>query len=370
MNKTLRYGLIALALLAVFGSGALILGHKPAGNNESKAESNPVMAVTLVKPELQNWPQTLQANGPIAAWQEGIVSAETGGLRIMALHADVGDVVKRGQLLAELAQDSVNADLRKYEAALASARASLAQARADAERARLVKGSGAISEQQISSYLISEQTAQANVDSAQAQLDAQRVILTRTRVTAVDDGVISSRSATLGKVVSSGEELYRLVRQNRFEWRAELDAQQLPRVHPGQQALITTPGGEQIRGKVRIAAPTLATDTSRALVYVSLPVGSSARAGMYASGSIELGEQPALSVPQSTVVLRDGFSYAFELGPDMHVTRRKLSIGRRQADRVEVLAGLSPQAQLVANGAAFLADGDLVSVSNTAKEKP
>ena len=369
MNKTLRYGLIVLAVAAVLGTTAFVVTHKPTQTTAAAKTSNPVMAVVLATPSQQSWPLILQANGPIAAWQEGIVSAETGGLRIMSLHADVGDQVKRGQLLAELAQDSVNADLRKYEAALASARASLAQAHADAERARAVKGSGAISEQQVSSYLNTEQTAQANVDSAQAQLDAQRVTLAHTRVTAVDDGIISSRTATLGKVVSSGEELYRLVRQNRFEWRAELDAQQLPRVRPGQLAVITTPGGSEIRGKVRIAAPTLATDTSRAYVYVSLPVSSAARAGMYASGRIELGEQAALTVPQSAVVLRDGMSYVFEVGADNHAVRRKISTGRRQGDRVEVLSGITPQAQLVASGAAFLSDGDLVSIDTSGKEK-
>ncbi|MFT3734298.1 MAG: efflux RND transporter periplasmic adaptor subunit [Rhodocyclaceae bacterium] len=234
MNKTLRNGLIVVAVLAAIGAGVLVVARKPAQSAVNNAAPNAVMAVNLTTPTQQSWPLILQANGPIAAWQEGIVSAETGGLRITALHADVGDNVRRGQLLAELAQESVNADLRKFEAALASARASLAQAHADAERARAVKGSGALSEQQISNYLNTELTAQANVDSAQAQLDAQRVTLARTRVVAVDDGIITSRSATLGKVVASGEELYRLVRQNRFEWRAELDAQQLPRVRPGQ----------------------------------------------------------------------------------------------------------------------------------------
>lgn len=369
MNKPLRNGLIALAVLAALGGAAFLVARKPAQSPAAASTPNAVMAVTLVAPSQQTWPLTLQANGPIAAWQEGIVSAETGGLRITALHADVGDSVKRGELLAELAQDSVLADLRKFEAALASARASLAQAHADAERARTVKGSGALSEQQISNYLSTEQTAQANVDSAQAQLDAQRVTLARTRVTAVDDGVITARSATLGKVVASGEELYRLVRQNRFEWRAELDAQQLPRVRAGQLAVITTPGGAEVRGKVRVAAPTLSTDTSRAYAYVSLPVGSAARAGMYASGRIELGDQPALTVPQSAVVLRDGMSYVFEVGSDSRALRRKISVGRRQGDRVEVLSGITPQAQLVENGAAFLSDGDRVNVTAAGKEK-
>ncbi|MFT3734299.1 MAG: hypothetical protein QM776_04640 [Rhodocyclaceae bacterium] len=120
---------------------------------------------------------------------------------------------------------------------------------------------------------------------------------------------------------------------------------------------------------MRIAAPTLATETSRAYAYVILPVGSAARAGMYASGRIELGDQPALTVPQSAVVMRDGMSYVFEVGSDSRAVRRKVSIGRRQGDRVEVLSGITPQAQLVASGAAFLSDGDVVSIAADSKEK-
>lgn len=332
----------------------------------ASAASRAVMAVQTVMPRRADWPRELAANGALAAWQEGVVSAETGGLRITALHADVGDTVRRGQLLAELARDSVEADLRKYQAALASSQASLAQASANAARARQVKGSGALSDQQVNEYLVAEQTARASVAQASAQLDAQKIVLAHTRIVAVDDGVISSRSATLGKVASAGDEMFRLVRQNRIEWRAELDARQLAEVRSGQSASLTLPDGRTITGKVRVAAPTLASDTSRGYVYVSLPAASPARAGMYASGRIEVGSRPALSVPQSALVLRDGRSYVFEVGPDSRVLRCSVTVGRRQGDRVEIVSGIRDGARVVASGAAFLADGDKVSL---AKEK-
>lgn len=85
-----------------------------------------------------------------------------------------------------------------------SARASLAQAKANADRARLVKDSGAISEQQVAEYLATEQTALAAVEQAEAQVAAQKVTLAQTRIVAVDDGIVTAKSALLGQVVSAG----------------------------------------------------------------------------------------------------------------------------------------------------------------------
>ncbi|MCP1610976.1 RND family efflux transporter MFP subunit [Azospirillum lipoferum] len=324
---------------------------------------NSVLTVTATVPRLEDWTQTLPASGALAAWQEAVIGAETGNLRITQLFADVGTQVTRGQELARLAQDSVQADVRKQEALVAQARASLAQAQANAKRARLVKGSGALSDQQVTEYLITEETAKASLASAEADLDSSRITLARTSIRAVDDGVVTSRSATLGTVVSAGTELFRLQRQSRVEWQAELDARQVPQVRSGQTARVTLPDGRTVEGTVRQAAPALNSGTGRGIVYVALPAGSGALAGGYASGSIELGNSPALTLPQSAVVLRDGRSQVFTIGENGRVTRQIVATGRRQGDRVEILSGLSADAQVVETGGAFLSDGATVTVA-------
>jgi multidrug efflux pump subunit AcrA (membrane-fusion protein) len=62
------------------------------------------------------------------------------------------------------------------------------------------------------------------------------------------------------------------------------------------------------------------------------------------------------------VVVRDGFSYVFEVKPDSRVTQRKVQVGRRTADRIEITGGIDAGTTLVANGAGFLNEGDLVAV--------
>jgi hypothetical protein len=67
-------------------------------------------------------------------------------------------------------------------------------------------------------------------------------------------------------------------------------------------------------------------------------------------------------LPQSAVVLREGFSYVLRVGPDNKVSETKVATGRRVGDKIEIVQGLDPKSQVVASGGAFLADGDVVRV--------
>nr|WP_310735024.1 efflux RND transporter periplasmic adaptor subunit [Azohydromonas aeria] len=354
--------MLAVALAAAgLGITALSVRSQPA--NKAPAPARAALTVTTVQPQPAQWTQTLAANGNVAAWQETIVGAELGGVALSQVLVNVGDTVKRGQPLARLVDDTVRADVAQAQAALAEAQAALAEARANAERARALQQSGALSAQQISQYLTGEQTAAARVQAARAQLDAQQLRLRKTQVLAPDDGVVSARSAAVGSVAQPGLELFRLIRQGRLEWRAEVPATELPKVRPGQAVTLVTPAGTRVPGQVRQVAPTIDAQTRNALVYVDLrpAPGSDVRAGMFASGELALSRRAVLTLPAAAVLLREGFSTVMVVGPDSKVTQLKVEAGQRQGERVEV-RGLKPDARVVDRGAAFLADGDTVQV--------
>ncbi|MYM70921.1 efflux RND transporter periplasmic adaptor subunit [Duganella sp. FT134W] len=355
-------------MLIAVGAGllAVLVGWftRPGGKADAAAVTAPAaLTVNVTEPARQTWPDTIEVDGSLAAWQEAVIGAETGNLRITALYADVGSTVKRGQLLARLADGSAVADVRKQEGAVAQARASVEKAQADLQRSRVAADSGALSGQKIDEYRTAAANGRASLDSALADLQSKRITLEQTRIVAVDDGIVSSRSALLGNVVNTGAELFRLVRQGRVEWQAELDAQQLARVRVGQQALVKLPSGSVITGVVRLAAPTLSTNTGRAIVYVSLTAGRGAQSGMFASGSIELAQTTALTLPESALVVRDGRVYVYVLSADgAKVARRTVLTGRRRDGRVEVLSGVDATARVVVSGGAFLSDGVAVRV--------
>jgi HlyD family secretion protein len=189
------------------------------------------------------------------------------------------------------------------------------------------------------------------------------VRLSHTRVVAPDDGVISVRMATVGAVVQPGTELFRLIRKNRLEWRGEVAAPELARIKPGMAVAVTPAGGAAVTGTVRVVAPTVDAASRNGMVYVDLPNPGSGKAGMFARGEFNIGEQSALTLPQSAVLLRDGFSYVFRLGEGNKVQRIKVGVGRRNGDRVEIVSGLEATARVVSQGAGFLADGDVVRVA-------
>jgi RND family efflux transporter MFP subunit len=212
------------------------------------------------------------------------------------------------------------------------------------------------------------------VQAARASFDAQQVRVNQTQVLAPDDGVISARMATVGAVVGSGTELFRLIRQGRLEWRAEVTSTELGRIKAGTRAQITAASGAKLEGRVRMIGPTVDPQTRAALVYVDLkPVQAartgpgvaefgSARAGMFARGEFELGASPALTVPQQAVVMREGFSYVMRLNADGRVSQVKVQTGRLVNGEVEIISGLPADARVVASGGSFLNDGDLVRV--------
>lgn len=367
MKPSLKTTAIAAALLIAIGGGAWqVWGGTASAAPAQAATPAAALSVALTTPTRTAWPQTLQASGTLSAWQEAVIGAETGSLRITELLADVGSRVRRGQLLARLADDALQAQLQKQQAAVAQARAGLAQAQMNLQRAGAVDGSGALSGQQVDDYRIAEATNRAALASAEADLLATRIQLAQTRILAVDDGIVSSRSAVLGNVVPAGTELFRLVRQGKVEWRAELAARQLAQVQAGQVAHLTLASGQVIEGRVRLVAPTFSTSTGRALVYVSLPADSAVQPGLFANGSIDGPVTPALTLPQTALVPRDGRNDVFLLKDDGTVTRRTVSIGRRIGDRVEVLAGLKDDARVVASGGAFLSEGTPVQVAQAA----
>ena len=380
MTPSKRFLLIAIAapVLAVLTALAItwLLRRPPpaadAAPLPAQVATRPALAVTVAAPQTMVLAQTLTAHGNIAAWQEAIVGAESNGLRLAEVRVNVGDVVKKGQVLAVFAGETVQAELARLRANLAEAQAQAADAQGNAERARTLAQTGALSQQQINQYLTAAQTAQARAEAARAAFNAQQVHSRNTQVVAPDGGVVSARTATVGSVVNAGAELFRLVRQGRLEWRAELASSELARIAPGMPVEVTAASGAQLRGTVRVVAPTVDPQTRNALVYVDLPDAlrhAGIKAGMFASGAFTLGESRALTVPLAALVPRDGFNHVLLLQPDSRVQLAKVQTGRRVGERVEITSALPPDARVVAQGAGFLNDGDLVRVVESSEPK-
>lgn len=358
--------LAAATLLLAAGGATALLVHAQDHKAPAAAAPRPALTVTVTTPLRATVATAVAANGNIAAWQEAIVGAEANGMRLADVLVNVGDVVRKGQVLARFDSAMAQADLAQSRATVAEAEAHLAEAAANAQRARDLQPSGALSAQQVAQLLTAERTAQARLEAVKAAQQVQQLRLLQAEVLAPDAGVISARSATVGAVVPAGSELFRLIRQGRLEWRGEVAAAELAQIRRGQKVKVDA-SGAPVTGTVRQVAPTVDAATRNALVYVDLPdTGGRLKAGMFARGEFSTGSSTALTLPQSAVLLRDGFSYVFTVGADGRVAQGKVATGRRSGDRVEILQGLDEKARVVASGGGFLADGDTVRVVEAA----
>ena len=277
---------------------------------------------------------------------------------------------KRGQVLATFAPDTVRADLAQQAAAVAEAEAALAEAEANAARARTLQDSGAMSVQQINQYLTAAKTAAARLRAAKAARESGQLRVSYTR------GSRRRRChlGTVGNGRSGSRQRTRIIPPDSRQpsrmacW---VTASELAKVAPGRVVTVTTPTGASVSGKVRVvAAPTVDATSRNAIVYVDLAKHADARAGMFARGEFAVGATTALSPAAA------GRSAARWLQLRVQAGRRQQGLAGQGADRgrvgdrVEITAGLKAGEEVVATGAAFLAEGDVVRIAVAAAAAP
>jgi RND family efflux transporter MFP subunit len=324
------------------------------------------MTVTAEPLERVELKRTISMTGSVFAWQDVIIAPEVGGYRVAEVLVDVGDRVTKGQQLVELSTALLEAEVATKRATLNQRRAELDNASAALERGQSLAAMNVLSKADLDRLVSEELASRARLESARADLETSELRLKFTSVTAPDDGVITSRTVTVGQVAQAGNEMLRLLRDGRIEWRGEAPETRLAELAPGQPVKIMTADGKPFTGVVRVVSPTIAAGNRTALVYVDLPADERLRPGMFARGEIEIGSGPAFTVPLESIVSADGYSYVFQLNPDNTVVRRRIETGALHENAIEVVGGLAGGERIVVKGAGFLKDGDLVNVGNGA----
>lgn len=337
----------------------------PEGSTPALPSLPAVRAVTLVTPKTESWPDRIDAQGNVMPWQEARIGTEIGGLRLVSVLANVGDVVKKGQVLAELNPVTVQTELEAANAQLMEVQATLAQAVATLDRARRLAPSGGVSQQELTLYETQKQTAQARINAAQAQVKTQQLRLDSATLVAPDDGVISSRSAAEGAIVQSGSELFRLIRQGRLEWRAEVKGETLMRLAVGQEVTVKSPLGEEVKGRVRQISPTIDLTTRNGLVYVDLPADNHFKSGLHVTGTLIMSKRKALVVPASAVAEDAGQYRVFRVNAENRVEVLDVQLGRKKDAWVEIISGLDGQGAVIARDVEVLKAGEAVEIQKT-----
>lgn len=328
-------------------------------------EATASLTVSLAAPQHREVTREVVASGAVEAWEEVSVGVELSGLRVASVDVEVGSVVAAGDVLLRVDDRTLASQLAQSDASVVEAQTNLETARRRAARIRELAGSQMVALQEAEEAEAARDNAQARLNTAIASRDAARVQRDFTVVRAPVAGVVSARSVQPGQVVGAGGELMRLIRDGRLEWRAELAEADLLRVGAGTQVQVDTSAGA-VAGTVRTVSPGLDAQRRTGTVYVDLPEPGPLRAGMFAQGRLALGRAQALLVPIEAVVRRDGRAYVFTVQDDNRVREQGVSVGVTHGDMIEIGEGLTADDRVVARGAGFLGDGDLVRVVDSA----
>lgn len=334
------------------------------------------LRVTVVRAAPADMAQTLRLSGTLSAREDIAVSTPLQGLKIVAVYADAGDTVKRGQVLAQLEDVNADSQLRQTEAQLARAKAQLrsqqaaaAEAAATLKRYRPLAEADALSRQELDQQKSAAATAAANVEAAkadiaqlQAQLKDSRNQRGKTQIVAPADGVIAKRNAEAG-ALTGPDALFHIIKDGTVELAADAGADELPLLQNGAQAQVSVRGrNEAVGGTVRLVPPEIDSSTRLGKVRITLAHSDGLYTGTYGEANIRLPSYRAAAALPETAVSFDSEGKASVLAVDGNgrVSRVAVTAGRKQGGMVEIVSGLENGRAVVRRASAFVNEGDTV----------
>jgi RND family efflux transporter MFP subunit len=354
-----------LFVLALVGGGYAAMTWRPAAPPAAAGVTAPVPALTvaLAPVTTRRMGSSVIGDGSVIAWQELVIGAEIGGLRIIEAPLDEGMAVQAGQVLARLDDSVLAAQAAQAEAAINEAVAFLELARAEQARSEDLVRTQSASRQILDQRQSATRQAEARLVVLRARRDEAVARLAQTRILAPSDGIVARVSVRLGAVSAVGQEMFRVIRDGRLELEARVPELELASVAPGQGAVIRH-GGREITGEVRLIMPVVSPETRLGAVRIALPADSGLRPGMFARAEIQGPAREVVVAPASALVFREGAPQAFVLPEGSErVEMRRLVAGARHEGMVEIIEGLRPGERVVTAGAGFLVNGDLVRIA-------
>ncbi|WP_339873073.1 efflux RND transporter periplasmic adaptor subunit [uncultured Brevundimonas sp.] len=356
----LRVALIVATALSLAACG----GEKTADAEAKAGEGGSSQTVTVATAVLESLPRTVSASGTISAWEEVPVGAETGGLTATGVYVDEGSYVRQGQPLVQMNDALLRAQLRQQQASLETARANAARDQAALGRAQELKEKGFLSQASLDTALANQRASAANMSAAEAALSEIRTRLSQATIKAPVSGLVISRNVTRGQIISPGSELFRIVRDGRLELDAQVPETELGLVRAGQGAVVSSDQVGETTGRVRIVTPEVDPQTRLGIARITL-TGGGFRPGMFGRARIDVGTQPAVTLPTAAVLYRENRAGVFILDGEGRARFRPVAIVSRSSERTAV-TGIEAGARIIVSGAGFLGEGDRVRVAPAA----
>jgi RND family efflux transporter MFP subunit len=338
--------LAALALLSACGE---------TNNGTPLKTEKRLPLVEIATVEYQQEGQTITRTGTLRAdRQVKLINEEEG--RIASLPVHEGDRVAEGDLLLQLNDKQLKAELKK-------ARAQREQAALDVRRLQRLQSSNVVSEDELA-------RARTALDVARAEEDLLRIRLDNTRITAPFAGVVSARLAEPGDAVARFTHLLTLTDDKTLLAALPVSELVLPSLAQGDPVTLSLDalGDTRLKGRILRIHPTVDPVTRQGTIEVVLEdPPPQARPGQLCRVELQLRPQPRLTVPFPALRRDTQGEYVFLYGEDKAVHYTPVVSGLHLGERIEIVTGMSQGKQVVVNGFLGLNDGMKVSLASRSR---
>jgi len=334
-----------------FGVSALLAMHGCSGNEaRGGGFSMPPMPVEVSPVTVQTIEDKFEAVGTIEALEAVTVVGEIDAM-VKALPFKEGGFIQRGELIAQLDDSQLAAEVARAEALRA-------QSKSTYDRIKTIVEQGAGAPQDLDDAAAALKVAEANLALAKARFD-------KTRITAPFDGIIGARKVSVGTFLRTGQPVVDLANIDAIRVTFSAPERFLSRLNQGATVAVSTTAfsGSQLNGEIIVIEPMIDPTTRSAGVVARVQnFGRRFRPGMSANISAVLSEHPnALTIPNEAIFGGGNQSFVFVVKPDSTVTRVPLTLGTRTPDVVEVLNGLQAGMVVVRAGHQKLFEGGKVN---------
>ena len=332
------------SLLTIVAALALVACHS---KKENASESLPPVAVSTVMAESKARPSSEEVVGTVRAKLRAAIEPKVSA-RIETLLVAPGQMVKTGDLIAQL-------DPREIQAKLDQALALREQATRDLARSR--------------ELLDKKITTQADFDAVQARARVaegatreMETMLGYTKVVAPFDGIVTRKLADVGDLAAPGKPIIEMEDPRALRFEADVPEALIGHVKIGAKLLVQVAEGvPPIQGTVAEVAPVADAASRTFLVKLDLPAAEGTRSGQFGRVWVQTGESKSIRVPMSAIVVRGQMECVFVIA-NQHAQLRIVRTGKRTDAEAEILSGLNAGERVVSDGAESLRDGQPVAL--------
>jgi RND family efflux transporter MFP subunit len=342
MRTSIRYSLLLTALAVSLSLGAC-------GKKEEKKSGPPPAVVTVTRAESRDVPVVEQSIGDVDSSTAPKVGAEVAG-RIVRVNVEIGDPVKKGQVLAEIDPLDYSADAKRLEAQAVTQRKLT-------ERYRELAKKGFVSSSALESY-------EAQDVAAREQFSRAAKNLSRTRIVSPVTGRVDNRLVSVGDWIELGKPVFQLSTSEHLRVRLPFPETVASRIKVGQEVRLTTPTApdKAVNGKIEQVRPAVGGSSRSFDAIVDVANPGDWKPGSSVNGEVVIETHAgAVVVPEQSVVLRPAGTvvYAVENG---QAAQRKVRTGTKRGGYIEVVDGLRAGETVAMDGAGFLTDKAKVAV--------